>query len=160
VLHEMGVWDKVEAADFPVKIGATFRWGRNPELWDFDFLPSKNYQHEPRPNKYQGQRLFTAFQVDRSIYDTILLRHPEGMGCEVREETQVAEILHDDGKGGDRVTGLKLKSGEVITANHYVDASGHIGVLRRAMGVESEIPTRLQNIAIWYYWQNAEWATR
>jgi len=26
VLNEMGVWDKVERANFPVKIGATYRW--------------------------------------------------------------------------------------------------------------------------------------
>ena len=26
VLQEMGCWDKVEAADFPIKIGATYRW--------------------------------------------------------------------------------------------------------------------------------------
>lgn len=155
VLNEMGAWDKVEAANFPVKIGATFRWGKTPELWDFDFLPSKNYQDEPRPGKYQGQRLFTAFQVDRSIYDTILLRHAQELGCEVREQTQVTKIRRQ----GDRVTGFELSSGEVVTAKHYVDASGHIGVMRRAMGVDSEIPTRLQNIAMWYYWQNAEWAT-
>src|SRR5882672_3390678 len=27
VLDEMGCWDKVEAANFPIKVGATFRWG-------------------------------------------------------------------------------------------------------------------------------------
>src|SRR5471030_1039549 len=26
ILDEMGCWDKVEAADFPIKIGATYRW--------------------------------------------------------------------------------------------------------------------------------------
>ena len=77
------------------------------------------------------------------------------MGAEVREQTQVIDVHRQ----GDRVTGFELRGGEIITASHYVDASGHIGVLRRAMGVESEIPTHLQNIAIWYYWQNAEWAT-
>ena len=39
VLEEMGCWDKVEAANFPIKIGATFRWGKSAELWDFEFLP-------------------------------------------------------------------------------------------------------------------------
>src|ERR1043165_8999520 len=41
VLNEMGCWDKVEAANFPIKVGATFRWGKTPELWDFEFLPIK-----------------------------------------------------------------------------------------------------------------------
>lgn len=39
ILDEMGVWDKVEAAGFPIKIGATYRWGRTDELWDFEFVP-------------------------------------------------------------------------------------------------------------------------
>ncbi len=156
VLSEMGCWDKVEAAGFPVKIGATFRWGRTPELWDFDFLAAEKYCDEARPGKYEGQRRSTAFQVDRSIYDTILLRHAESMGAEVREQTQVTQVLHE----GDRVSGLELNRNQLVTAKHYIDASGHIGVLRRALGVESEIPTQLQNIAIWYYWQNAAWATR
>ena len=29
ILHEMGCWDKVEAANFPIKIGGTFRWGQS-----------------------------------------------------------------------------------------------------------------------------------
>ncbi|MBC8106708.1 MAG: tryptophan 7-halogenase [Anaerolineae bacterium] len=155
ILDEMGVWDKVEAANFPIKIGGTFKWGKTEELWDFDFLDSEAFRDEPRPSKFDGQRKFTAFQIDRAIFDTILLRHAEEAGVEVREEAQVTNVRRE----GDKITGFELKSGEVITAKYYVDASGHIGVLRRAMGVETEIPTRLQNIAVWYYWQNAEWAT-
>src|SRR5262249_50813379 len=29
ILHEMGVWDKVEAAGFPIKLGASLTWGRD-----------------------------------------------------------------------------------------------------------------------------------
>jgi N-acetyl-anhydromuramyl-L-alanine amidase AmpD len=32
ILDEMGCWDKVEAADFPIKIGATYRWGNTTDL--------------------------------------------------------------------------------------------------------------------------------
>ena len=74
VLNEMGCWDKVEAADFPIKIGATFRWGRTAELWDFEFIPLNAFQDEPRPARYVGQRRLTAFQVDRAVYDDILLQ--------------------------------------------------------------------------------------
>jgi len=41
-----------------------------------------------------------------------------------------------------------------------VDASGYAGVLRKALGVRAEYPTSLQNIAIWDYWNDAEWAVR
>jgi len=154
VLAEIGVWDKVEAANFPIKIGATYRWGRDKEMWDFEFLPKGHFEDEPRPGKYVGQRRQTAFQIDRSIYDEILLDHAASLGCKVREEAAVRSIR----KTGDRVDALVLDDGSEITARYYIDASGHSGILRRAMGVEVEYPTTLQNIAIWDYWRNADWA--
>ncbi|MBM4113501.1 MAG: tryptophan 7-halogenase, partial [Phycisphaerae bacterium] len=80
ILNEMEVWDKVEAAGFPVKLGGTFSWGRNQDKWDIDFYPVERFKNEPRPGKYEGQRRFTAFQVDRSKYDTILLNHAASKG--------------------------------------------------------------------------------
>lgn len=92
ILDEMGCWDKVEAANFPIKIGATYRWGSSAKLWDFEFLPVRQFEDEPRPAKYQGQRLQTAFQVDRAVYDEILLDHAESMGCVVKQQTRVARV--------------------------------------------------------------------
>ncbi len=154
ILHEMGAWDKVEAANFPIKVGATYRWGRTPELWDFEFLPLSVYEDAPRPAPYAGQRRLTAFQVERAVYDKILLDHAREMGVDVREETAVVSVERD----GDRVTGLKLATGETVTAKWYVDASGYAGFLRRALGIETYVPTSLKNIAVWDYWTDAQWA--
>ncbi len=156
VLNEMGVWDKVEAAGFPVKIGATYRWGQSDDLWDFEFLPNGEFRDALRPARYEGQRTETAFQVDRAIFDKILLDHAKGLGAEILQPTTVRQVLRE----GDRVEGLVLDDGSELRARHYVDASGHTGVLRRAMGVETSSPTSLQNIAIWDYWQNADWAVK
>jgi flavin-dependent dehydrogenase len=156
VLDEMGCWDKVEAADFPIKIGATFRWGSSDELWDFEFLPLGQFKDEPRPAKFKGQRLQTAFQVDRAIYDKILLDHAREFGCDVREETQVRKV----NRTGDRVDSLTLDSGEEVQAKHYVDASGNAALIRRAMGVEVDEVSNLKNVAFWDYWENAEWAVK
>ena len=65
LMDEMFVWDKVEAAGFPVKIGATYRWGSTPDLWDLEFIPSEVFTDEDRPGTFEGLRTFTAFQVDR-----------------------------------------------------------------------------------------------
>ena len=154
VLDEMGCWDKVEAANFPIKIGATYRWGKAPELWDFEFMPANQFRNEERPAKFVGQRRKTAFQVDRAIYDQILLDHAAESGCEVLQGQRVLEVHRHE----DRVTGLRLESGDQVHARYYIDASGHSGILRRAMEVKADSPTSLQNIAIWDYWQNAEWA--
>jgi len=154
ILEEMGCWHKVEAADFPIKVGATYRWGSSPDLWDFEFLPMHLFRDEPRPAQREGWRKLTAFQVDRAKYDTILLDHARETGCEVFQETKVNEVLRD----GDRITGLRLSGGREITAQFYLDCSGHVGVIRRAMGIEIDVPTRLRNMALWDYWENAEWA--
>lgn len=154
VLDEIGAWDKVEAAGFPIKVGATYKWGKSPELWDFEFTPHETFKVEPRPARFEGQRRFTAFQVDRAVYDKILLDHAVEMGAELFQPTTVRQIL----KVGDAVAGLKLDDGREVQARFYVDASGHSGLVRRTMGVEIDCPTGLQNIAIWDYWQNADWA--
>jgi flavin-dependent dehydrogenase len=155
ILDEMEVWDKVEAANFPIKLGGSYTWGSDNDAWDFDFYPAEEFSDEARPAKFEGQRKHTAFQVERDRYDEILLRHAEEhFGTVVREETMVREIMRE----GDRVTGLKLDSGEVITARHYVDGSGHPALLRKAMGVETRAPDDLKNVAFWDYYDNATWA--
>ncbi len=155
ILDEMGCWEKVEAGGFPIKIGATFRWGTSKDLWFFNFLGS-DFEEEPRPAKFEGQRKYTALQVDRASYDQILLRHAEELGAHVFEETAVSKVH----RKGDSVTSLELKNGEQVTARWYVDATGHVGTLRRAMGVPVEYPTNLQNVAFWDYWQHAKWAEK
>ncbi|MBM4114215.1 MAG: NAD(P)/FAD-dependent oxidoreductase, partial [Phycisphaerae bacterium] len=123
------------------------------DKWDIDFYPVERFKNEPRPGKYEGQRRFTAFQVDRSKYDTILLNHAASKGAEVRQPAKVAEVLVE----GDRVTGLRMEGGETITARHYIDASGTVAVLRRALGIHVDVMRELRNVAFWDYWQNADW---
>ncbi len=154
ILDEMGVWDKVEAANFPVKLGGSYTWGKEADAWDFDFYPAEEFTDEERPAQYKGQRRFTAFQVERDRYDEILLRHSESLGVDVHEETMVREVLKD----GDRITGLRLDSGTIVRARHYIDGSGDAAILRKAMGVESVAPTSLRNVAFWDYYDNAKWA--
>lgn len=157
VLAELGCWEKVEAAGFPIKIGATYTWGDTKDPWDFEFLPLETIPAETeRPGKYEGWRVQTAFQVERARYDQILLDHAKSLGCEVREGTRVARVLRE----GDRVEGLEVEGGEVVRATHYVDASGNAAILRRAMGVEVDAPTLLRNVAFWGYWENAPWIDR
>lgn len=154
VLHELGVWEKVESAGFPVKIGATYRWGKSDDLWDLEFAPGIQDEVMPRPGKFEGPRTNTAFQVDRAIYDKILLDHASELGAEVREGSRVVSVESN----GDSVSAVILEDGSQVTADWYVDASGHTGIVRRAMQVGVTSPTSLRNIAIWDYWQNADWA--
>ena len=156
ILNELGVWDRVEACGFPIKVGGTYRWGNTSDLWDFNFLPRGELTPEPRPAKYEGQRRSTAFQVDRARYDKLLADFADELGCRVSYGTPVREVRSD----GDRITGLVLDDGTEVKAKYYVDASGHSGLIRRAMGVEIEEPALLRNIAVWDYWNDAQWAVQ
>jgi flavin-dependent dehydrogenase len=154
VLAEMKCWDKVEAARFPIKIGATYRWGASPDLWDFEFLPAKDYRSGPRPGAYRGQRAQTAFQVERAKFDQILADHASSLGAEVRQACAATPFSNED----DLVGGLTLAGGETVSASIYVDASGNAGSIRKLMGVRVDEPTALRNVAFWSYWENADWA--
>ncbi|MBL8762991.1 MAG: tryptophan 7-halogenase [Phycisphaerae bacterium] len=167
ILHEMDVWQKVEDAQFPIKIGATYRWGNSRTLWDFEFLPVSAFHDEPRPAKYEGQRRVTAFQVDRAIYDQILLEHAKSLGCEALEQAKVVAIergasAHKGSRPNDRISAVRIEtsdgSSRRVTAKWFVDASGHVGVLRRAMDIPIDVPTKLKNVAMWDYWTNTRWA--
>src|SRR6185503_14545996 len=37
VLKEMGVFEAVDGAGFPKKIGANYQWGRDGKVWENDF---------------------------------------------------------------------------------------------------------------------------
>jgi len=159
ILEEMGCWDKVEAEGFPIKLGALYRWGVTPDLVRFTFL-QEPFQNRERPGKFAAQRLSTTWQVDRGVFDNVLLKHAEALGCQVYQESLVTAVNTD----GDSVTGLAVKSEAipdgVVRAKYYVDASGTRGMIRKAVGVETESPTNLRNIAVWDYWQNADWIDR
>ena len=154
LLNELGVWDKIEAANFPIKIGATYRWGNSKDLWDFHFIPNGDFHEQTRPAPYSGQRKQTALQVDRAIYDKILLEHARELGVEVFEGISARPTASED----DRIIGIQSDSGEQYEAKYYVDASGHSGVIRRALNVQTSQPTNLKNVAFWDYWEDAEWA--
>jgi len=153
IMDEIGVWDEVERHQFPIKVGAHYRWGATPELIEFNFLRSAEFERYERPAPFTGQRQLTTFQVDRSIFDKILLDHSRELGCRVYENTKVVKVHNE----GDRVTGLETDS-ETIEARYYIDASGVSGILRRQFEVGIQSPTTLRNIAIWDYWQDASWA--
>jgi flavin-dependent dehydrogenase len=159
ILDEMRCWEKVEAEGFPIKLGALYRWGMTPDLVRFTFL-QQPFENRARPGKFAGQRLSTTWQVDRGIFDKVLLDHAEQLGCRVFQESLVTSVE----ASGDRVTGLAVDSGAIadgfVSARYYVDASGVRGMLRKAVGVEIESPTNLRNIAIWDYWQDAAWLDR
>lgn len=67
--------------------------------------------------------------------DTLLLKHAESAGAEVRQSAEAsAPILDDSG----RVTGVLLKSGEQVLADAVIAADGAYSPIKRALKLDSD----------------------
>ncbi|MFN7733650.1 MAG: NAD(P)/FAD-dependent oxidoreductase [Pirellula sp.] len=152
VLHDLGAWDKIEAERFPIKIGASYTWGKTTEPWVFGFIPESEIGDTTRPGKYEGWRRRVALQVDRSRYDQVLLQHAASLGVHVLQPSRVTQVLSDGASPDSHITGLVLEDGRRIEARYYIDASGNAAVIRRELDIPVEVPTLLKNVAFWDYW--------
>ncbi|MBV9389290.1 MAG: tryptophan 7-halogenase [Chroococcidiopsidaceae cyanobacterium CP_BM_ER_R8_30] len=142
VLDELQVLDKVRAHGFIQKNGITFVWGKNSETWTIRFD-----EKSPAAKKYGS-----TFQVIRSEFDNLLLRHAESQGVDVREEHKVIDVIFE----GDRCNGVKYinSQGEVkeARASYVVDASGQAAVLGKYFDIVDYDP-RLKSVATWAYFK-------
>ena len=142
ILEELGVRQAVEDAGFLKKYGATMVWGTSPDPWSWYFQETnRTYPH--------------AYQVVRSQFDEILLRHVAGLGVDVREEHRVLELLRE----GDRVTGVSFEDASGVrseaTARVVVDASGQQALVANALGLQ-EWDEFFRNLAVYGYFRDAE----
>lgn len=151
VLKELGVFEKIDAAGFPKKVGANYVWGADRGVWENDFN-EVNLDELVRRHGGIPPRIEYAWQVRRSEYDEILLRHAESLGVEVRRGAVAESILEEDG----RVAGARLVGGEALRARLTADCSGQSGFLSRFRKVREHHPL-LKNIAAYSYFRGALW---
>ncbi len=158
VLKELGVYDKVDAAGFPRKLGATYVWGKDREPWENDFNDLDMKELIARFGKIPD-RLEYAWQVTRSVYDEILLTHAESLGVEVVRGVQADAAVE---KGG-RLAGVTARADDgAVTrweAEFTADCSGQAGFLSRFRRVREYDP-RLKNVSGYAYYRGAPWMFR
>jgi flavin-dependent dehydrogenase len=140
VLAEIGLEEKLAAANFPVKSGGCFVWGRSDDPWCIRFEEIAG-----RP---------TSYQVKRSVFDKLLLDHAAESGVDVRQGHRVLDVLQDDG----RVVGVRFTDADgnegTATARYTVDASGLAAVI--ANRLSRRIPVEeLKNMCVYGYWKGA-----
>lgn len=154
VLKELGVYDKIDAAGFPRKIGANYQWGMSGEVWENDFNDVNVAEMLVRggiPPKIEY-----AWQVRRSKYDEILLCHAESLGVEVLRGAMADGPL--EGADG-RLEGVRARLADgsaEIRAGLTADCSGQSGFLSKFRKVR-DYAANLKNVAGWAYWRGAEW---
>jgi FADH2-dependent halogenase len=106
LFRELELLPLIEAAGFVRKLGAQFWLGNGSRHIDVRFADGA-FNEET-----------TAFQVERSVFDDLLLRHAASAGAEVREGCAVSSYVI--GGGGVKV---QTTSGEVAS-DFLIDASG------------------------------------
>jgi halogenation protein CepH len=138
----LGVADEVNQAGFTLKRGGTLRWGRDPKPWQFSFSMTPRL---PEPTS-------TAFQVERSRFDEILLRNAARVGVDVREGSAVRRVIADD----ERVRGVEYTdpggATHTATARFVIDASGNTSRIHSKVGGTRVYSDFFRNLAVFGYY--------
>lgn len=134
LFDELGLTPVLEAAGFPLKRGAQFHLGDGSKGTAFVFRNGRFTRHH------------AAFQVERSRFDELLLRHAAACGVEVREGFTVGRAANDaagvevEGRGRDGETA-------VFRACFLVDATGRDNLTGNRDGLR-EMNPRLRKLAV------------
>ncbi|MEW2064924.1 MULTISPECIES: tryptophan 7-halogenase [unclassified Streptomyces] len=147
IAHLLDVSDELKKAAFTIKHGGTFKWGANPEPWTFDFAVSRRM---PGATGY-------AYQVERMKFDQILLDNARRHGVEVRENSDVLDVLKaEDG----RVRGVRYRDSggqeHEVSSRFVVDASGNTGGLYKKSGSKREYSPFFRNLALFGYFNGGK----
>ena len=143
VFEAIGVADRIRAAGFPKKWGATFMTpdGRVERFADFAIS-----DEVPTPQ---------TWQVPRERMDTLLLEHAAASGADVRQGHRVLDVAFDDDGATVSVRPPAMDGASpataAIRARVVVDASGRAGLLSRAFSLRVDEPT-LANVAIFSHY--------
>jgi halogenation protein CepH len=148
VLEESGALAAVERAGFLRKEGGIFRWGANPEPWTFHFDEAK-----------ERYRFTYAYQVLRSMFDSILLGHAVACGAQLFQGVAAREFFEPPGGGsgqaGARVVASRDEGERLeFVARLVVDCSGQAGWLASKFRLRKYDPF-LKNVAVFAYFRDA-----
>jgi flavin-dependent dehydrogenase len=155
VLKELGVFDKIDRAGFPRKLGATYVWGRDRTPWENDF---NDVNMKELVERYGGipEKIEYAWQVRRSEYDEILLSHAAECGVEVVRGVQADGIVEDGGRVAGATGRFDDGSRTRWEAEFTADCSGQAAFLARYRPVRVYDP-RLKNVSCYAYYRGAPW---
>lgn len=142
ILDRLGFLPKIKASMFPEKHSVRFISPDGKETTPFYFswtIPG------------DGAR---TWQVERSLFDRMMLDHARESGVEVCEGVAVERVLFD----GQRATGVAIANGsglKNISAKVVVDASGRSTVIGRQLGLKGDVPG-LKKASLWGYYRGGK----
>jgi FADH2-dependent halogenase len=142
IFDEIGIQPKLRAAGFPPKYGAQFHLGNGSKGTKFVF-------REGRFNKVP-----TAIQVERSVFDDILLKHAAEKGAEVREGWRVTKVEQlSDGATVSAVSDHGQT--ETFRCQYVIDASGRGNMTGNQEGLRVIHP-KLKKLAVFGHYKHVK----
>jgi flavin-dependent dehydrogenase len=143
-LDRIGMIPRLRASAFPKKYSVQFVSPSGRASQPFYFF-----------NRYDRDTVAQTWQVLRSEFDQMLMDNAREKGVEVREETEVLELLKD---GDGRHVGVRARGRDgreyTVHAPVTVDATG-----REAMAASRNAwrrgDPRLNKVAVWTYYEGA-----
>lgn len=138
-LRALGLDDRVSVLPQMIKKGASFAFGGDTELTDFQFRDGL----EPTPRD--------AFNIERAPFDEALLRAAADAGAEVIEGRRVSRLLELSDEGVSLEAGGQTYRGRLL-----LDASGSATVVGRHLGIRRTLPD-LQNVAYFVHVESRPW---
>jgi flavin-dependent dehydrogenase len=140
VLHELGVWGKLEQMGFMPKLGAEFTLGNAAGFQRYWF------------GKNLTPRYAKTFQVERAKFDHLLLSHAEEQGAMVLQRAKTTGVEAD-------FSGIKVTydhEGTVLEAKArwLVDGSGRSSVVGQALNVPKSDLGMPKKIAVFSHFNN------
>lgn len=137
----LGMLEKMKASNFTVKESVQFVTPSGKDSAPFFF-----------PDWDPAEWTYT-WQVERSLFDQMMLDNARGHGAEVAEQANVREVLFES----DRAVGVKAVIGgqpREIRAKVVIDASGQSGIISRQLKLRYG-DEKLKNAAIYSYYKGA-----
>ena len=134
IFAEMGVLPTLEAHGFTKKFGAQFHLGNGSKATGFVFKEGKFTRHTE------------AFQVERAVFDDLLLKHARTSGAEVREGWMVERVSHEP-DGVEVLARDPQGRSHGLRARFLIDASGRGNMTGNQEKIRDVHP-RLKKIAV------------
>jgi FAD-dependent halogenase len=133
--EKLGVRERIERTDYPVKRGVLFRIEDTQETSEFLIRTDEFPEYFTRPYTYH---------VDRAHFDQSLVERAVEVGADVRQGWEVQDALFD----GDRAVGVRAVDPEGrrhnLGARFVIDASGRRTLLATRLGRRYKNPDLLK----------------
>jgi flavin-dependent dehydrogenase len=139
LLRDLGLEAQLSALVHLPKYGAEFAWGDDFKTMRFSFsdglIPGS-----------------PTFNIERSLFDQMLLEQAQNAGAEVRQETPVQRIVRLDDQDVEVEAG-----GQHLSARLLLDCSGQATMVARHLGTRSAFTDPLmQKVAYFQHFENVE----